>query len=183
MRRSAVVLLLGVTLLAPSATATSAASASAGPVDTAGPAHGTSQGATAATAASGTFTIAADFTTLSASPAAHGRHCTVTLQGVLTFTGTLEGGAEGSITARILAPCDQALASPPGTFRDVFRFTGGFEGAIGGVTASGALTYAGVTSPGGSIGAVIRLRGTSTAVLRADAAVGVGGSYTGVARP
>jgi hypothetical protein len=74
-------------------------------------------------------------------------------------------------------------ATPPGTFADVFRFVGDYAGTVAGEPASGPLTYAGVTRAGGTITAVVRLRGISSAFLRADAVVAVGGSYRGIAWP
>lgn len=93
----------------------------------------------------------------------------------MTFDGTLVGVASGTTTAYVLATCDQVLAAAPGTYRDVFRFTGVFTGTVAGTPTSGELSYAGVTHPGGEIGATIRLEGGSSAVLRADARVAVGG--------
>lgn len=133
--------------------------------------------------ADGTFVAAVDFGTLATAPAANGRHCELTVEGVLTFTGTLVGTAEGTTTAHVLAPCEDVLATSPGTFRDVFRFTGTFDGTVGGTATTGRLDYFGVSSPGGTIGATIRLDGESTATLRADAELGVGGTYSGPARP
>ena len=162
MRRSVLVLLLLVS--------TAVAPAQAAAADPAGD-------------AAGTFVAAVDFATLTASPAANGTHCELTVQGVLTFSGTLEGTAEGTTTAYVLAPCQDVATSPPGTYRDVFRFIGTFTGTVDGSATTGSLEYAGVTWPGGSIGATIHLDGTSTARLRADATLGVGGTYAGVARP
>src|SRR4051794_38352267 len=81
------------------------------------------------------------------------------VQGRLIFSGTLDGVAEGVTMALIDAPCAQALRpNNLGAFRDVFRFEGTFTGHAAGVDASGYLTYAGVTRPGGSIDANIKLR-------------------------
>lgn len=133
--------------------------------------------------AAGTFVASVDFGTLTALPAANGTHCELTVQGVLTFSGTLVGTAGGTTTAYVLAPCAEVLASPPGTYRDVFTFTGTFTGTVDGSATTGSLDYAGVSFPGGAIGATIQLDGASTARLRADATLGVGGTYTGVAQP
>lgn len=136
-----------------------------------------------ATRATGEFSAAVDFDTLSATPAAGGRHCQLVVQGVLTFDGTLDGIAEGTTTAYVLAPCEEVLVVPPGAYRDVFSFKGSFSGTVAGTPATGKLTYSGITHPGGDIGATIHLRGSSRAVLRADATVAVGGTYVGVAKP
>jgi hypothetical protein len=132
--------------------------------------------------ATGEFAADVDFTSLTATPRANGRHCELVVQGTLSFSGTLSGVAEGTTTALVLAPCNEALAVPPGTFRDGFRFSGVFAGTVDGTAATGELTYAGVTRPGGDIDATIRLRGGSNAVLRAAATVAVGGTYTGVVK-
>lgn len=139
--------------------------------------------AVSAVSAAGAFGADLDFATLTATPAANGNHCELSVQGTLTFTGTLDGDADGTTTAYVLAPCEEVLAAPPGTYRDVFRFTGSFVGTVAGTPATGKLAYAGVTRSGGSIDAVIRLSGTSTALLRAEAMVAEGGTYVGVAQP
>ena len=133
--------------------------------------------------ADGAFDAQVDFSSLTATPRANGNHCELVVQGALIFTGTLTGTAHGTTRAYVLAPCQEVLAVPPGTYRDVFRFNGAFSGTVEGTATSGQLTYAGVTHPGGDIRATIRLRGSSSAVLRADAMVAVGGAYTGVAKP
>jgi hypothetical protein len=139
--------------------------------------------ADAAVRANGSFAAAVEFSTLTPTSTANGNHCELTVQGVLTFAGTLSGEAKGTTTATVLAPCDDVLTAPPGTFRDVFRFEGNFTGTVSGTPTTGALTYAGVTRPGGGIDATIRLRGSSSAVLRADATIAAGGTYNGVAMP
>ncbi len=108
------------------------------------------------------------------------RVCRVSIDGTLTFTGTLTGTATGALTAIVLAPCSQAQSTPPGTSRDVFRFEGTFTGTVDGTPTTGALSYAGVTRVGGVIGATVLLSGPTRAVLRADAVAGVGGTYAGV---
>jgi hypothetical protein len=133
-------------------------------------------------AASGTFTANITVESITLAPGAGG-NCVLTVNGVLTFSGTLVGTATGTTTALILAPCDEVATTPPGTFADVFRFVGDYAGTVGGLPASGPLTYAGVTREGGTITAVIKLRGSSSALLRADAVVAVGGSYRGIAWP
>jgi hypothetical protein len=142
-----------------------------------------SAAATPAVRSSGTFQANVDFMTLTATAAPNGRHCELAVQGALTFHGTVNGVAEGQTTAYVLAPCDEVLVVPPGTYRDTFRFTGTFAGTVNGSPTTGELTYFGITHPGGDINATIRLQGGSRAVLRADATVAVGGTYTGVAKP
>ncbi|GAA4740692.1 hypothetical protein GCM10023328_22350 [Modestobacter marinus] len=132
--------------------------------------------------AAGAFTAAIDFSSLETRDVSTST-CLFQVEGTLTFTGTLDGVASGTTTALIDAPCLEALSSPPGTFRDVFRFDGDFTGTVDGVPATGDLRYAGITRPGGAIDATIILRAEQArAQLRTvDAQVGVGGTYRGVA--
>lgn len=132
-------------------------------------------------AAAGDFAVAVDFRTASFEDVGP-RVCRVSIGGTLTFTGTLAGPADGTISALVLAPCSDAASNPPGTFPDVFRFEGAFAGTVDDAPATGALTYAGVTRVGGAIDATVRLSGSARAALRADAVAGVGGTYAGVAR-
>ena len=137
----------------------------------------------AARPAAGAFTAAVDFSSLVARDV-RGNKCEFTVNGTLTFTGTLEGTAQGTTRAVIFAPCSSATTSPPGTFFDVFAFGGTFTGTVNGVPVGGDLTYAGITRVGGAIDAKIILTGDGArAVLRADAVVAVGGTYRGVAKP
>lgn len=171
MRAAVLTLLLSLTLVGvPSSEAT----ASAGPAG--------SRPAGAAVQAAGTFDATVDFSTLTTQDVAGGRHCILTLDGALTFRGTAQGVADGTTTAYVLAPCADVLSTPPGTHADVFRFSGTFTGSIAGTATAGPALYTGVTRPGGEIDAAIVLRGPAGAVLRADATVAVGGSYTGIAR-
>ena len=132
--------------------------------------------------AAGAFTAVVDFPSLVTRDVGNSK-CEFQVDGTLTFNGTLEGVASGTTTALIDAPCPEALSNPPGTFRDVFRFEGDFAGTVDGVPATGDLSYAGVTRPGGSIDANIRLRADhAKAELRTvDAQIGLGGTYRGVA--
>ncbi|SOC53757.1 hypothetical protein [Ornithinimicrobium cerasi] len=133
--------------------------------------------------AEGSFVASVDFPTLQARDV-RGNKCEFTVEGTLTFSGDVVGEAVGTTTAVIFAPCDDALASPPGTSFDVFRFEGVFSGEVLGDPTSGALSYAGVTRVGGAIDATVILDGDdgARAVVRADAQVAVGGTYSGVAR-
>jgi hypothetical protein len=132
--------------------------------------------------AAGAYTAVIDFTSLVTRDVGKSK-CEFRVDGTLTFTGTLEGVASGTTTALIDAPCPEALSNPPGTFSDVFRSESDFAGTVDGVPVTGDLSYAGVTRPGGSIDANIRLRADqATAELRTvDAQIGVGGMYRGVA--
>jgi hypothetical protein len=132
--------------------------------------------------AAGAFAADVDFSSLVTRDVGNSK-CEFQVDGTLTFSGTLEGEASGTTTALIDAPCPEALSNPPGTFRDVFRFEGDFAGTVDGVPATGDLSYAGVTRPGGSIDANIRLRADQAmATLRTvEARIAVGGTYRGVA--
>ena len=132
--------------------------------------------------ASGAFEAEVFFNTLVTRDVGNSK-CEFTVQGQLTFSGTLEGVAGGTTTALIDAPCAEATdPANLGAFRDVFRFEGTFAGTVDGVPATGALTYAGVTRPGGTIDANIRLRADrARATLHTvTAQLGVGGTYRGV---
>jgi hypothetical protein len=133
--------------------------------------------------ASGAFKAEVFFNTLVTRDIGHSK-CLFVVQGRLTFSGTLAGVAEGTTTALIDAPCAEATnPANLGAFRDVFRFEGTFSGTVDGVPATGDLTYAGVTRPGGSIDANIKLRAArAKATLHTvEAELGVGGTYRGVA--
>ena len=109
--------------------------------------------------------------------------CEFVVQGQLTFSGTLEGVAEGTTTALIDAPCAEATnPTNLGAFRDVFRFEATFSGTVDGVAATGDLDYAGVTRPGSSIDANIRLRadGAKANLHTVTAQLGAGGTYRGI---
>jgi hypothetical protein len=131
-----------------------------------------------AVSASGDFAATLDFDSLRLQPV--GSRCLLTVSGTLTLAGTLLGTATGSTAAFEDAPCTDVAANPPGTFADVFRFTGTFSGTIAGRATAGALVYAGRTAPGGAIDAVMVVTGGLTGLLRVQAVVGVGGTYRGV---
>jgi hypothetical protein len=133
--------------------------------------------------ASGAFAAEVFFNTLVTRDIGNSK-CEFVIQGRLTFSGTLEGVAEGTTTALIDAPCAEATdPANLGAFADVFRFEGTFSGTVDGVPATGGLTYAGITRPGGSIDARIRLRadGAKATLHTVTAQLGVGGTYRGVA--
>lgn len=130
----------------------------------------------------GDFVASVDFSSL-ATRDVRGNKCEFTVNGTLSFSGPVEGDAVGTTTAVIFAPCDSALAAPPGTFFDVFRFEGAFTGDVLGEPTTGMLSYSGVTRVGGAIDATVILDSDDArAVLRTDAQVAVGGAYAGVAK-
>lgn len=133
--------------------------------------------------AEGAFVASVDFATLQTQDV-RGNKCEFTVDGVLSFSGTIEGEATGVTTAVIFATCQEVLASPPGTYFDVFRFEGDFAGEVLGEPVTGELSYAGVTRVGGQVDATVILDGDEArAVARTDGQVAVGGTYRGVAKP
>lgn len=131
--------------------------------------------------ADGAIVASVDFSSLEARDV-RGNKCEFTVDGTLSFSGTIDGDAVGATTAVIFAPCAEALASPPGTSFDTFRFDGDFTGEVLGEPTTGTLRYSGITRVGGHIDATVILRGDQArAVARADAQVAVGGTYSGVA--
>ena len=166
---------------------TAAAVATAGLLAPGVGAHATTLAATPATGqgaqtVEGDFVASVDFASLQVRDV-RGDKCEFTVNGTLSFSGPVDGDAVGTTTAVIFAPCESALTSPPGTFFDVFRFEGAFTGEVLGEPTTGTLSYAGLTRVGGGIDATVILDGDDArAVLRADAQVAVGGTYSGVAK-
>ena len=137
--------------------------------------------AAARSRAVGSFTATLDFGSLTLRDVGP-QACRLTVDGVLAFTGTIDGTAAGTTDALIAAPCAAVATTPPGTFADGFVFRGRFAGRIDGAATSAALTYAGVTRPGGAIRAGMTMGAGAIALLDVDAVVGVGGTYAGFAR-
>lgn len=131
--------------------------------------------------ADGSFVASVDFSTLQATDV-RGNKCEFVVEGVLSFSGAIDGEAVGTTTAVIFAPCAEALASPPGTSFDTFRFEGDFTGTVLDEPTTGTVRYFGVTRVGGQIDATVLLQGEDAHLAaRADAQVAVGGTYSGVA--
>jgi hypothetical protein len=128
--------------------------------------------------ASGDFGAALDFTSIRLQPV--GTRCLLTVNGTLTFSGTLKGTATGTTAALEDATCPDVAANPPGTFADLFRFSGIFSGTIDGRATEAKIAYVGRTAPGGSIEAVMLFSDGFTGVLGVRATVGVGGTYRGL---
>lgn len=135
-------------------------------------------GAAASAPVAGAFQADVDFGTVQLKDVPPGS-CLLTVNGVLTFTGSLVGAAAGTTNALETAPCSAVSVNPPGTFSDAFRFRGYFVGTVNGEGVDTSLTYGGVTHVGGHIDAVISLLGSGVGPLRASATVAVGGTYTG----
>jgi hypothetical protein len=126
---------------------------------------------------SGDFAAVVDFSTLTLTP--RGRNCLLQVNGQLVFTGTIEGTATGQTTALVFAPCSEVAASPPGTFRDVFKSELAFEGTVDGKPAQANLLYMGRVRAGGEIaGRLVWSRGVQGR-LEVEAVVAVGGEYSG----
>ncbi|MGY1722701.1 hypothetical protein [Blastococcus sp. SYSU DS0533] len=111
-----------------------------------------------------------------------GDRCLATVPVTLTLDGTLEGTAPGTIRIAVDAPCDQAFAVPPGTFADVFLFSGTFTGTVAGEPAEARLVYTGITRPGGEVRGLMALSGDADGLLRVEATAGAGGTYSGSVR-
>jgi hypothetical protein len=127
--------------------------------------------------ASGDFAANVDFSTLTLTP--RGRNCLLKVKGELVFTGTIQGTATGQTTALVFAPCADVAASPPGTFRDVFKSELTFEGTVDGEPARANVLYMGRVQPGGQIaGRLVFSKGVQGR-LEAEARVAVGGEYSG----
>ena len=127
---------------------------------------------------SGDFAAIVDFSTLTLTP--RGRNCLLQVNGELVFTGTIEGSATGRTTALVFAPCADVAASPPGTFRDVFKSELVFEGTVDGEPARANVLYMGRVQPGGRIAGRLVFSNGVQGRLAADAQVAVGGEYSGM---
>jgi hypothetical protein len=130
--------------------------------------------------AEGEFIANVDFTTLTLTPV--GANCLLVVDGVLEFSGTLEGSAPGTTRALVLADCGDVGANPPGSFKDLFRSKLEFFGTVDGGPAIGEVTYQGITQVGGAIKAHLRLSDGLKGLLKVDAVVAVGGTYSGWVR-
>ena len=128
-------------------------------------------------AVAGDYDAVVDFSTLTLTP--RGSNCLLQVDGQLVFSGTIEGVATGTTTALVLATCEEAASTPPGTHRDVFRSELEFEGTIAGVPAQGDMMYQGRVQEGGEVEGRIIASGGIAGVLEVDAQVAVGGSYAG----
>ena len=130
--------------------------------------------------AEGDFTVGIDFPTLTLTQI--DENCLLEVEGVVTFTGTLEGIASARTRALTSASCVDVASFPPGAFEDVFTSKLEFAGTIDGHPIVADFTYRGETEIGGAIEAVFigsdGLRGR----LSVDAIVAVGGSYKGLLR-
>src|SRR5688572_24054513 len=127
--------------------------------------------------ASGNFDALVDFSTLTLTP--RGRNCLLQVNGTLVFTGTITGTASGQTSALVFASCADAATNPPGTFADVFKFEGAFEGSVDGEPAEANLLYMGRVQPGGQIAGRLVFSNGVAGRLEVEAVVAVGGEYSG----
>ena len=101
------------------------------------------------------------------------------MDGVLYFTGTIEGEAPGTTRALVFATCDDVASNPPGTFLDVFRSELEFVGTVEGLETEADIIYQGITKVGGDIKGYMILSNGPKGFLKVDAIVAMGGGYTG----
>lgn len=130
--------------------------------------------------AKGEFTATVDFSTLTLTPV--GDDCLLVVEGLIEFTGTLEGIAPARTRALVLATCDEVAVNPPGAFKDVFSSQLEFAGRVNGNPTIADITYRGVTEVGGGIEALFVASNGLRGVLKVDAIVAVGGTYKGFLR-
>ncbi|TWP38336.1 hypothetical protein [Leekyejoonella antrihumi] len=129
----------------------------------------------------GTIVVQLDPSTMQAVPAAQGTRYRLSVRVTLELSGTVDGKARGVTVATVDAPCAAAISTPPGTFADTFRFTGGFHGTVSGIRASADLEYAGVTRVGGAVSALLVLHNGAAALATVQARAGDSGTYRGMA--
>lgn len=127
--------------------------------------------------AKGDFTVEVDFSTLSLNPV--DENCLLTIEGVVNFTGTLEGIATARTRALALASCSDISALPPGAYEDIFTSAFEFAGKVNGRPIIADFTYRGRTALGGEIDAVFIPSNGLKGRLFVDAIVAVGGTYNG----
>lgn len=130
--------------------------------------------------AQGDFTVEIDFSTLALNPV--DENCLITVEGVVKFTGTLEGIAAARTRALAFASCSEVSMSPPGAYEDIFTSAFEFAGKVDGRPIVADLTYRGRTALGGEIDAVFVPSNGLRGRLFVDAIVAVGGSYSGFLR-
>lgn len=130
--------------------------------------------------AKGDFTVEIDFSTLALKQV--DENCLITVEGSVSFTGTLEGVATARTRALAIASCGDVVAMPPGVYEDIFTSAFEFAGKVDGRPIVADLTYRGRTALGGEIDAVFIPSNGLKGRLFVDAIVAVGGSYSGFLR-
>lgn len=127
--------------------------------------------------AHGNFTVEIDFSTLSLTPI--DENCFLVVEGIVRFSGTLEGIASARTRAIASASCDEVSMLPPGAYEDMFTSAFEFAGKVDGRPIVADLTYRGSTAIGGDIDAVLIPSNGLRGRLSVDAIVAAGGSYKG----
>ena len=127
--------------------------------------------------AEGEFTVRIDFATLVLTPV--DEHCLIVVEGIVDFTGTLDGIATARTRALATASCEEVAVLPPGAYEDVFTSAFEFAGKIAGRPVVADIVYRGDTAIGGGIDALFILSSGLEGVLTVDATVAVGGTYQG----
>ena len=130
--------------------------------------------------AKGDFTVEIDFSTLSLKPV--DENCLLTVEGVVNFSGTLEGIALARTRALAFASCGDVSALPPGMYEDIFTSAFEFAGKVDGRPIVADLTYRGRTALGGGIDAVFIPSNGLKGRLFVEAIVAAGGTYNGFLR-
>lgn len=127
--------------------------------------------------ASGDFNVALDFSSFSFTP--RGANCVLEVEGVVHFSGDLEGQAAARTTALVFAPCDDVAGASPGAYRDVFSSAMQFSGTLNGNPVTAGIHYHGTAKEGGQISAVMNFSGGLRGVVQVDGQAGVDGYYNG----
>jgi hypothetical protein len=129
------------------------------------------------TSASGEFGVDLNFESFSFTP--RGANCVLEVEGLVHFTGSLEGTATARTTALVFAPCDDVAGAEPGEYRDVFSSTMQFTGTLDGAPVNAGIHYHGTAKEGGQISAVMNFSGGLRGVVQVDGQAGVDGAYSG----
>lgn len=128
--------------------------------------------------AEGEFTVDIDFSTLTLTPV--NQNCLIKVEGVVNFTGTLDGIASAGTRALASASCEDVATLPPGAYEDVFTSALEFAGTINGEPIVTDISYRGKTHIGGDIDAVMVPSNGLRGRLSVDATVAAGGTYRGL---
>ena len=106
--------------------------------------------------------------------------CDITVDGTITFEGTIEGTATGTTRATIFGTCEEFLSTQPGDLDDEFEADLEFTGFVGCTPVTADVTYSGTTTaPGGQIDAKFIFTGDIVGESDVNAILGVGGTYEG----
>lgn len=131
--------------------------------------------------AQGEFTVTIDFPTLSLTPV--DEHCLIVVEGVVEFSGTLDGIAPSRTRALAFASCEEVAVLPPGAYEDVFTAALEFAGKVADRPVVADIAYRGATAIGGNVDGVLIVSDGLGGRLAVDATVAVGGTYRGLLKP